>query len=217
MQRLTYYERQIIESGLRVDKSVRAIAMSIGRDHRVVQREVLRNAVSGRPYSAVSAEMMARVRQKKKNVHKLELERNKDLKEYVLLRLKEDWSPEQIEGVLKTQRPEEASGKTICYESIYDYIYNGSGRYEQLFLHLRKGRARRQKRHSRKPHKTSIPERVSIHERPEEVNERITYGHWESDSVLCGQNSNEKLSVQYERKSQLLRLHKIYGMSAKET
>jgi len=47
MQHITYYERQIIEVKLRQDKSKRAIARHLGRDHRVVAREINRNSGGG--------------------------------------------------------------------------------------------------------------------------------------------------------------------------
>lgn len=217
MQRITYYERQIIESGVRTGKKVRAIARSIGRDHRVVQREVNRNTGDGRPYSASSAEQMARERERKKNLHKLEKPQHAALRRYVVSKLKEDWSPEQIAGTLKEQRPPEAQGGDISHESVYQYIYGGEGQWEHLWPHLRKSRRRRQKRYARKPRKICIPERISIHTRGEEIDDKTTFGHWESDTLIPGLPYRERLSVQYERKSMLLRLNKINGMGAEET
>lgn len=217
MQRITYYERQIIESGTRCHKSVRAIAKSLGRDHRVIQREVDRNKGDGRPYAAAAAEYMFREREKKKNRHKLEKHKNRKLRSFVVEKLQSDWSPEQIAGVLKERPPDQMIGLKISHESIYRYIYEGEGKWEHLWPHLRRGKRHRQKRYARKHHKILIPERVSIHKRPEEVNLRTIFGHWESDTVLCGQRSSQNLSVQYERKSMLLRLHKMNGKSAAAT
>lgn len=216
MQRLTSYERQIIQSGMRSGKSARAMAKSMGRDHRVIQREITRNTGDGRPYTASSAEQMAKERERRKNLPKLAKAKHLALRQYVLERLREDWSPEQIAGVLTTQSPVLLVGAKISHESVYRYIYEGEGRFEHLWSHLRRGRTHRQKRHSRKKYRTSIPERVSIHLRPPEVAARQTFGHWESDTVECGKSS-QNLSVQYERKSMLTRIHKIQGKSARAT
>lgn len=217
MQRITYFERQIIASGIRTGKSVRGIAKSIGRDHRVIQREVDRNCVDGRLYTAVLAQQIAMEREQKKNRHKLEQRKYAPLRKYVLQKLKEDWSPEQIAGVLKNQPPLSLNGQQISHESIYQYIYLGEGRYENVWQHLRKARTVRQKQRARKPRKASIPERISIHERGEEIDQRTTFGHWETDTLGSSPKFYERLSVQYERKGQLVRLNKVRGMGADET
>jgi len=119
MQRLTFFERQVIESGLRAGKSVRLIARCWGRDHRVIQREVDRNQVSGRPYGAVLAQRLTNQREKRRHKRKLEKFEYQPLRQYVVKQLKEDLPPEQIAGVTKLQPPIELSGQTISHESVY--------------------------------------------------------------------------------------------------
>lgn len=214
MAKLTYYERQRIESGLRRNKSHRVIAKALGRDHSVVNREVERNSGDALPYTADSAQRIAERRERKRKQSKLD--KDHDLKEHVTIQLMEDRSPEQIAGRLKTHPPNHLTGTTLCHETIYQYIYAGEGRFEYLYPHLRRGKPRRQKHRARKPRKLVIPERISIHERPTEVERKTRYGHWESDTVLCTKQ-REVLSVQYERKSQLARIHKVANKSAEAT
>lgn len=57
-----------------------------------------------------------------------------------------------------------------------------------------------------------LKERISIHDRPKSIDERKTFGHWETDSVIFSGRSI--LSVQFERKSKLCRLHKCHDKSA---
>lgn len=90
------------------------------------------------------------------------------------------------------------------------------GRFEYLYPHLRRGKPRRQKQRARKPRKTPILERISIHERPGIVEEKKRYGDWETDTMLC-KKEKEVVSVQYERKGQLVRIHKIPNKTAFET
>lgn len=214
MQHITLYERQVIEVGLRKKKSLRAIALGLGRDHSVIAREVKRNVGDYLPYTADSAHRIAL--RSERNRHRVKLEHDQALRNYVVVELNKDHSPEQIAGRLKEVPPPELLGKTLCHETIYQYIYEGEGRYEYLYPHLRKGRPRRRKQRARKPRKALIPERVSIHERPHEVTLKKRYGHWESDTVVC-KKQKEVLSTQYERKAQLLRLHKVNDKSARET
>ena len=79
-----------------------------------------------------------------------------------------------------------------------------------------KAKPKRQKRFKRKKQqKPLILERISIHERPEIVNNKKEYGHWESDLMLFSKQK-PTLSVQYERKAKLIKIHKIEDKSALE-
>lgn len=75
-------------------------------------------------------------------------------------------------------------------------------------------RYNRRKHRSRKSHKIAISMRVSIDCRPEEVNNRLEFSHWETDSIMYGKQA---LSVQQERISKKCCFHKIANMSADET
>ena len=61
-----------------------------------------------------------------------------------------------------------------------------------------------------------IPERKSIHLRPEEINNRSVPGHWETDSMIC-KKQREILSVHHERKIKLTRIYKLPNKTASET
>lgn len=214
MSNLDLKERKRIEYYWRGKMSVRAIAKLLHRDHTVVARELRRNKDSRGRYDAIRAQNLADRRARITNKHKL----TKDpiLKQYVIHKLKSGWSPEQIAGRLAATPPASLTGQTISYESIYRYIYDGEGRFEHLYPYLRKAKPKRYRRCGRKPRKTPIPERISIHVRPPLVAAKQTFGHWESDTV-CFKKQKTALSVQYERKSQLVRVRKIKDRSAEET
>ncbi|PJA90193.1 MAG: hypothetical protein CO137_00875 [Candidatus Magasanikbacteria bacterium CG_4_9_14_3_um_filter_32_9] len=95
-------------------------------------------------------------------------------------------------------------------------MYDRNGRYEKLYQYLRQAKPKRHKLYSRKSHKFPIVERISIHERPIIVGERKRYGDWESDSVIF-RKQKTALSVQSERKSKLIRMHKVVNKTAEET
>lgn len=215
MQRITFYERQIIEAKLRQGRSVRRIASFLKRDHRVIAREVRRNKGNYSPYTAITAERIAKQRERKRT--RTKLEKDWALRTHVVAELQKDNSPEQIAGRLNEQpQLSVLSGKTICLETIYQYIYAGEGRFEHLYPHLRRRHHKRQRQRARKPRKATIPERISIHKRPLEATKNLRYGHWESDTAVC-RTQRSVLSVQYERKSGLARIHKIADRSAPET
>src|SRR3989344_2801711 len=184
MQRITYYEREQIELYLRMVKDYRWIGRRLNRDHAVISREVERNSGDYSPYTARTAQRIFEQRKKRTNRRKLEKRENQDLKNYVVGQLRLDLSPEQIAGRLRQGLVHESS-QTISYESIYQYIYEGEGRFEYLYPHLRTRRSRRQRKFSRrKQAKIAIRERVSIHERPEIIAEKERLGDWETDSLI---------------------------------
>lgn len=207
----TFYERQKLEYWLRSKISLREIEKIMRRNHCILSREIRRNGINRKKYRADVAERVCK--QRKHKQHKSKLDKCPELKEYVLQKLKEEWSPDVIAGKLRQKAVAE---KTISHESIYHYIYEKDGRYEGWHKYLRQGRAKRQKRHTRKVSKLRILERKSIHERPEYINDRKRYGDWESDSVIF-KKQKTALSVQSERKSKLIRIHKVLNKTAEET
>lgn len=217
LSRITFYEREKIELYLKMGKSYRWIGNKICRQHTDIAREVKRNSSPYLPYRAIHAQRLHDTRQGKKNKKKLEKFKYAKLKEYVVKELNEDCSPDQIAGRLKQQPPPDLNGMTVSHESIYQYIYAGEGRFENLYPHLRTGRFKRRTHFSRKKQgKINIPERVSIHLRPEEIGSKERIGDWETDSLIFSKQ-REILSSQYERKTMLCRLHKLPSKEAKET
>lgn len=214
MQVLTSVQRQWIEFLNNKGKGPREIGRFLKRNHTVIGRELKRNTKPGKKYSAVTAQKLADFKARKTNKRKLDKDR--ELHDYVVRKIKEGLSPDEVAGELKNYPPKTLLGKTISYEAIYDYIYNGEGKWEGLYHHLRKKHRQRRKKCGRKKQKIAIPERISIHLRPEVVNERKREGDWETDTVKFTKQK-ASLSVQYERKLMLARIHKVKDGTAEET
>lgn len=214
MQVLTFVQRQWIEFFNNKGQGPREIARQIKRNHTVISRELKRNTKPGKKYSAITAQKLADLKARKTNKRKLDKDRA--LHDYVVKQIKDGWSPDEVAGKLRDDPPKELLGKRISYEAIYDYIYNGEGKWEGLYHHLRKKHKVRRKQCSRKSQKVAIPERISIHERPKVVTERKRKGDWETDSVKF-KKQKAGLSVQYERELMLARLHKVENLTAGET
>ena len=215
MSNLTFYDRQIIESMLRAGAKVKSVSIISGRDHSVISREISRNKTEHFRYDARIAQEAAERRSRKTNIRKLM--KFPRLLKYISDCLKLGWSPEQIAGRLKHHPPPKLKGLYISHEQIYEYIQNEgqneSGEY--LYHFLRNKKPYRQKQHARKAQKQTILERVSIHLRDEEIETRETFGHWESDTMFC--KSRRGLSVQFERKSKLLRINRLANLKAETT
>jgi IS30 family transposase len=213
---ITLYERERIEVYLRMKKKKSWIARQLGRDYSIIKREIKRNSGQVLPYIAKDAQYYAKRRRRKTNKRKLEKWQNEKLAEYVKRQLNDGWSPEEIAGRLRKHPPEEVWGckdQVVSYESIYNWIYDGEGRFGGLYKKLRKKQSKRKKQFARKQRvKTIIKERVSIIQRPEIVEKRERIGDWETDSVIFSGKSI--LSVQLERKMKLCRLHKCEDKTA---
>lgn len=211
----TRYEREKIEYYLRLKMSLRGIGRKLGRDHTAISREIRRNKGDAKGYAAEAASRREERRRRRRKGRKLE--KDPALHDHVVRELRIGRSPDVIAGRMKIRPPAALRGRTVSHESIYRYIYEGEGRWEGLYHHLRYKRRKRRKHYGRKTReKVRIPQRISIHARPEEIEARSTFGHWESDSVIY-QKQKAILSVQVERRSRLLRVHRAMNKTAEET
>ena len=212
---LTFYEREKLEWLLKLkSQSIRAVSKVMRRDHSVIVREINRNSSGRQKYKAKVAQKLNNKRIHKKHIGKIE--KCPELKKYIEEMILDDWSPEEIAGTLREEPPEGLNGVTVSHESIYYYIYEKADKHKRLYKHLRTHRPKRYHHGKRKSKKVTIPSRVSIHDRPKVVEKKKRYGDWESDSMIF---SKQKycLSVQYERKSMLVRICKVDNKSADET
>ena len=89
-------------------------------------------------------------------------------------------------------------------------------RDRQLWQYLPRGHKKRRRRSGRKVHSERIKWRTSIHDRPAEVEDRIEFGRWESDSVL-GVHGTGALHTTVERRSRFLHAAKLPGPTARAT
>ena len=144
-----------------------------------------------------------RAKKRKQEAGKRERLKSPDIRRYVIRKLTQDWTPEQIAGKLHL-------GLNISYEAIYQYIYDPKVRKKQdLVSRLpRAHRKRHRKGHTRKHRKSHIPERVSIDQRPQYIEKRKQPGHWESDTMSSRQ-SPEVIGTSLERLSRYLLLAKL--------
>jgi IS30 family transposase len=188
---LTLKEREEIYTLMDLGFSKDAIARRLGRHRSSIFRELKRNRTPI-GYLPDRAQKMAldRCRQD------LKIERNPALKAYIIDKLEIGWSPETISGYLKKEK----GISVISHETIYAYIYSKPGIEKELYLKLRKRSKKRRARSSGKEKRIGIPNRVSIHKRPKEINERIDYGHWEGDLMLFSNQSDNLITLR-ERKS----------------
>ena len=185
-------EREQIGLAKAVGHSIGAIAKAIGRPKSTVSRELSRNKLPSGRYSRI--------------------ERDRALRTFVVDRLAEGWTPEQISGWLKGGN--EPRLRAVGCETIYAFIYRAAQQAEQLWRYLTRHHKRRRPRRSR-PSQDTIKDRVSIHERPKHVEARTEGGHWEGDLIIC--KRTRPVLVLHERKSRVTLAARLAGKTAAET
>lgn len=184
------------------------IARMLGRDRSSIMREINRNGSKQyRVYTSMYADRRSMERKSTANRHA----RLKDpfIRDYVHIKLKEQWTPELIAGRLNQDHSE----WSISHEAVYQYIYEDAPELKKYLP--RSHRARRKRKTSRANSVNRIPERVSIDQRPQQANDRIQFGHWEADTAVSRQ-SLASLAILAERVSRLTKLKKIDHNNAKD-
>ena len=196
------FERDEIAHLLSQNYTQKEIAERLKRSPSTISREIHRNGAQIRKtrFRANRAQLKADER-KRKSHQKIRL-KNKKIRDYVILKLSKNYTPEQIAGRIRI----DMKGYSTNYESIYLFIYNER---PDLIKHLVRGKRKRQKRSIKSGKRmVKIPNRVMIDKRPEYINNRKTYGHWEADTVVSRQ-SKSSLVVIRERKMNLMCICKI--------
>lgn len=205
---LTAEERDRLALMRAAGMGVRAMGRELGRAGSTVSRELRRNALPRggyRPDHADGAYLLRRQRQ-------AVLEGEARLRAFVVQRLSEGWTPEQIAGRLKA-RPERNLA-SISHESIYAFIYRPAQKTEKLWQFLVRRRSRRRPLQARTA-RDRIKDKVHIGERSAAANDRAEPGHWEGDLVIC--KRSRPLLVLHERKTRTTLMARLMGKSAGET
>jgi IS30 family transposase len=196
-KKLSPDERVVIALLWGKGESIRSIAIYLGRSASTISDEVGRNSLRNGQYVAIHAQ--GRANERKLRGRKRHPLKNKAVYAYVIEKLREGWSPEQIAGRLKKDYGE----TVICHETIYRFIYGDQGKEMGLSEYLPWKRTKRRRKRGRKVHRSRIPDRVSIHDRPTEASSRAEFGHWEGDTVE-GKGHKDGIHTEVERVSRIL-------------
>ena len=191
--------------------SIRQIAATLDRAPSTIARELKRNRSRQSGYLPEYANQQSHARR----WSGYKLERNSDLREIVLSRLKQGWSPEEVAKRLALE-----NGKhIISHETIYRFIYAQLARSQDFSwrLFLPRGKSKRGWRGRKGGSPASfIAHRRPLSERPDEANNRQTPGHWEADLMLFTIR-NQTILMLHERHSRLLIAVRLHGKQAEPT
>lgn len=204
-KQLTSEQRYTISVLLQNRTKQKEIAKAINVSPSTVSREIRRNSgVRGR-YNWETAQANAvQTKRKKPGNHSI----NKDVMEEAKhLLVTEQWSPEQISGVLAKD------GKYISHETIYRMIRKDKAEGGTLYKHCRHKLKRRARPVGGR--RISIPNRTSISERPAEVDGK-RFGDFEMDTIV-GRGNHGAIVTLIERSTSMLFMRKLKkGKNAKE-
>src|ERR1700716_287682 len=204
---LSLFEREEISRGLSTQCSLRLIARQLGRSASTISREVSRNGGLDR-YRASRSDQAAWDRALRPKLCKLAC--RPFLSRTVSIKLRQQWSPEQIAGWLKRIHPGEPQNQ-VSHETIYRslFIQARGGLKKELLEHLRAKRTIRRSRHAslKRNGLGQIKNAVSISERPASIGDRAVPGHWEGD--LIGGSGNSYVATLVERHSRYVMLVKV--------
>ena len=204
-KQLTSEQRYTISVLLQNRTKQKEIAKVINVSSSTVSRELRRNSgVRGR-YNWETAQANAvQTKRKKPDNHSI----NKDVMEEAKhLLVTEQWSPEQISGVLAKD------GKYISHETIYRMIRKDKAEGGTLYKHCRHKLKRRARPVGGR--RISIPNRTSISERPAEVDGK-RFGDFEMDTIV-GRGNHGAIVTLIERSTNMLFMRKLKkGKNAKD-
>ena len=204
-KQLTSEQRYTISVLLQNRTKQKEIAKAINVSPSTVSREIRRNSgVRGR-YNWETAQANA-VQTKRRKPGNRSI--NKDvMEEGKHLLVTEQWSPEQISGVLAKD------GKYISHETIYRMIRKDKAEGGTLYKHCRHKLKRRARPVGGR--RISIPNRTSISERPAEVDGK-RFGDFEMDTIV-GRGNHGAIVTLIERSTNMLFMRKLKkGKNAKE-
>ena len=204
-KQLTSEQRYTISVLLQNRTKQKEIAKAINVSPSTVSREIRRNSgVRGR-YNWETAQANAvQTKRRKPGNHSI----NKDVMEEAKhLLVTEQWSPEQISGVLAKD------GKYISHETIYRMIRKDKAEGGTLYKHCRHKLKRRARPVGGR--RISIPNRTSISERPAEVDGK-RFGDFEMDTIV-GRGNHGAIVTLIERSTSMLFMRKLKkGKNAKD-
>ena len=204
-KQLTSEQRYTISVLLQNRTKQKEIAKAINVSPSTVSREIRRNSgVRGR-YNWETAQANAvQTKRKKPGNHSIDKEVMEEAKHLLVT---EQWSPEQISGVLAKD------GKYISHETIYRMIRKDKAEGGTLYKHCRHKLKRRARPVGGR--RISIPNRTSISERPAEVDGK-RFGDFEMDTIV-GRGNHGAIVTLIERSTSMLFMRKLKkGKNAKE-
>lgn len=202
---LTWTDRLKIEKGLKEGLKPCAIADRLHVHNSTIYRELKRGTythlnsdlTTEERYSPEIAEQRYRENLKAKG-GELKISNDYELADFIEKKIGEEgYSPAAVVGEIKRKGLKFKTA--ISEKTIYNYIDKG------IFYNISReslpdyGKRKRKYDKIGRKNAARLPKGESIEERPQEINDRKTFGHWEGDCVCGKKKTKETLFVLSER------------------
>ncbi len=205
---INWNDRLTIEKMLKIKATRKQIAEAIGVSERTIYYELARGKCVQRTSELIDQEVYCPDVAERKYQEHLRA-KGPDLKlgnDHAFASRVEDLIVNQgfsPAAALKTiEADDEEYSTVICESTLYNYIYRGDVFFELGPEHLReKGRRHNGSNKSNRPKGARAPRGESIEHRPDTINDRDEFGHWEMDCVVGAVGSKRTLLVLTERKT----------------
>lgn len=193
---ITIRERYKIEGYLEAGMSRKRIAELIHKDYSTICREIKRGMVKQilkeyhevYVYRADYAQLMYEEKEQNKG-RKSKLLKNPELVSYLEKQIKRGYSPEVALFTLKQENP---SMCKVCFKT----VYNALDRHEFPNITYKDLLYKKETIVPKEPQAKAVDiKRRSIEERPQIINNRFEFGHWEMDCVLSGQCTTSQAAL----------------------
>ena len=200
-------DRYKIEVLLKDNKRVKDIAVLLEWDRSTIYREIHRGTIN-RLQSDLTEKKAYRAnvaqadydKQGRNKERSLKIGKDTELESYIRIKLVDNrFSPDAIIGEIKAKGLKFRC--TICTKTLYNYID------AEIFSGISNKDLWEKKRKKKRKYKASVRVNIknrmcrSIEERPESIEKRSEYGHWEGDSVKGPMGSKTSLFTLTERKT----------------
>ena len=209
---LNAFERGEIKSLHSSGMSAYAIAKQLGRASNTIRNELKRGTVSqikaNKTVDIYYPDVGQRVyEENRKNCGpKFKLLKCEDFIEYVIGEFYEkDHSLDSIRGSAELH-DKFSKSEMVCTKTLYNYIDAGLLTIKNIDLPLKLRRSSKSKTVKKNKKKLG----TSIEERPESINDRSEFGHWEIDTVIGKKNKDQAaLLTMTERTTRAMIIRKI--------
>lgn len=194
----TSEERFALKKLLDLGMSFRKIGQTLNRHHTNISREVYMITKTRDRYCPVSAHKLAQ--KKKCKARHFCKKDNKKLFNLVIKKLN-IYSPDAIYGYLKRKYSDKKM--QVSTPTIYEWIYADRKAGGTLYEKTHNQHKIRKKHRNLSIKANKVRNKRSIHDRPRDIEFRISFGHWEGDLVE-GKKGTGFIMTHVERKSRKL-------------
>jgi transposase, IS30 family len=183
--------------------SNRSIGRILKRSHTTIAREFARNVHDNGDHIYYTYSKAHEKAMERRSVARRKSQFSPEDWKIVEDAIRENWSPEQV-----SKTPEIRNVVSMCHETIYNHIYKDKRQGGSLYLHLRLRCRKHRKRYRSKDSRGILRGKTMINQRPQDIQDRLTVGHWEIDTVM-GKGGKDCIVTLVERRTRFLWIGKL--------